>query len=385
MNTCFLFVEQKTAETCLSLVLNKNGQIEAPLVQRTFEEIRALQETNSLYVVASATHFTFHKLELPWLNERKARAAIPFALEEQLAQNVEELHFAYDNKYYHNGHYTVVTADKNYLYHLISDLDAERIDFDCITLDWFALREHEIALLEKSFLIHEESFCGAITIDLLSVYLKSAKPLPTVYSFTDSEQSYRSHNGLHFEDMPISAYVWVAERLQHSKPLNLCQGELKHGKKDTLSKWLNWTALTTTVLWVLSWIVFHSLEIHSLNKELDKVDDNIAVIYREFFPQSQKIISPKFRIAQLLKSGQNATDSSLWQLLDKLSRTYTENSLSIEQMRLQNNHLLVTVVAKSFEQLEEFQAKLQKEQVLVKQTQAHTKDNQVVSTLELSL
>ena len=97
MTTCFLFARQFYDEACLSLRLDKNGEIDAPLSLRSFQEFKSLQRQSRTIIVLPTERSSLFEIELPWLGERKARAAIPYALEEQLAQNVATLHFAFDN------------------------------------------------------------------------------------------------------------------------------------------------------------------------------------------------------------------------------------------------------------------------------------------------
>ena len=52
-------------------------------------------------------------------------------------------------------------------------------------------------------------------------------------------------------------------------------------------------------------------------------------------------------------------------------------------MRFQNNRLFVDLSSPDFAKLENYEKKLRNNQLLVEQTQASTKDGEVVATLEL--
>lgn len=385
MSTCFLFTQHLNEEGCLSLKLNQQGQIEAPLAQRNFTEIKTFQTNAQTIVVAPGERFSLHQLELPWLTDRKARAAIPYALEDKLAQNVETLHFAFDGTYYQNGHYLVVVGDKIYLNELISLLDEHEVNFDILTLDWFALKTHETAVLTKSLLANDETFQGAVSPDLASFYLGKWAGERTIYLFPDSDKSQLPPTEDQIIESQESSYLWLAQRLQEIRPMNICQGELQHGSSH--AKTIRWyqAAVFMSLLWILSIVTVNAVKIHYLNKDTAGVDANIALIYREFFPQAQQVISPKFRIGQLIKSNQNNADSTFWTLLDKLATTLKSSSITIEQLRFQNQTLMVTLATKDFESLEDLQTRLQQDKIKVKQTQASTRDEQVVSTLELNL
>lgn len=383
MTICFLFIQSLSDEGCLSLRLNQQGQLDAPLAHRGFAEIKALQSNAKTYLIAPVERFSLHQIELPKLTEQKARAAIPFALEDRLAQNVEHLHFAFDNNHYHNGKYLVAVGDKHYLKELITRFDQHEINFDRLTLDWFALSPHETAVTDTVLLVNDERFQGALSADLRAFYLNERSSQPIFHCFSNSERSLLDSMEVQTIDHPESFYEWLALRLLNHKSINLCQGELQHGSSQTKTRRLYQAALGMSLLWLLSIIVVNGAKIYSLNHDLARVDEKIGVIYREFFPQAQQVISPKFRISQLLKSNQTS-DLTFWTLLDKLTKTVKMSSVMVEQLRFQNQTLIVTLATKNFASLELFQTALQNDKVKVKQTQASTLDRQVVSTWELN-
>jgi general secretion pathway protein L len=104
-----------------------------------------------------------------------------------------------------------------------------------------------------------------------------------------------------------------------------------------------------------------------------------------FFPQAQQVISPRFRIGQLLKSQKNLGDNPLWLLLNQLTQAMQQGGSTIEQFKFQGQTLHVTVLSHDFDALEALQTSLQKAGVTVKQSQASSHEKQVMATLELSL
>ena len=382
MTTCFLFARSFDEEACLSLRLDKNGQIDAPFCVRSIQEFKSLQPQARTVIVLPTESSSLFEIELPWLGERKARAAIPYALEEQLAQNVATLHFAFDKKHYQNGRYLVVVTDKPFLVDLMGRLDALGIDFDMMTLDWFALKENEACVTEHGLLCHDNVFKGALSGELVTVYLGERENLP-ILMFNDSSPSIKNERYLPVDTL---GSVWIAQRLLQSNKVNLCQGELQHDTRQQAIKQWYWACAGMACVLVISLIFFKALYLHSLNANNAQLDKKIAVIYRTFFPGAQQIISPKFRIGQLLKMGNaNSDASSLWILLDKFAHAYTGSQFTIEQFRFQSRVLSVTLVSKNFSALEALQQRLQQAKVKVTQSQASSHEQQVIATLELSL
>lgn len=382
MATCFLFSQQLDEEHCLSLCLDEKGQVESPLTLRSPDEVRAIQANARTVVVMPTALASIHEVELPWLAERKARAAIPYALEEQLAQQVTSLHFAFDRQHYQHNHYLVVVIDKQLLSDLIDKLDGLDLDFDIITLDWFALGENQACFTETSLLVNDKAFKGALSLSLSAVYL-DANPLASdILVFKDSLESLPKSS---FTEVASLSHVWIAQRLLNSAPLNLCQGELQQGiNKQRITWWYQASALLFAAF-LVSLIAINGYTSYFLTQKIAVIDRQIAVIYREFFPQAQQVISPKFRINQLLKSGAASSDEVLWQLLDKLASAFHASDFIIEQMRFQNQVLSVSLSSKDFAALERLQLGLKQAQVKVTQTQAASRDERVIATLELNL
>lgn len=382
MATCFIFARQLDEEHCLSLRLDQNGQVDAPLLARSIQHVRELQMEARTIVVLPSESSGIYTLELPWLGERKARAAIPYALEDQLAQNVLNLHFAFDRQHYKNNCYLVAVTDKQYLLDLIAKLDKLDIDFDMITLDWFALRENEACITDHGLLINDDLFKGALQGELATLYLKQHQNTP-IWIFTDSVSHPKNSA---FKKVDSDSSTWIAERLLQADILDLCQDDLQRGSRQLTNKyWYTISAVIAAVLF-FSTVVCNGFYVHALSTKIAGLDKKIAVIYREFFPQAEFVVSPKFRISQLLKTGfAEGGSSTLWSLLDKLARSYQQGQFTIEQFRFQNKVLSVTLISQNFAALETLQLKLKQANVKVTQAQASTKDQQVVATLELSL
>jgi general secretion pathway protein L len=381
--TCFLFTHSFEEENYLSLRLNADGEVDASLERRTLDELKALQMNAKTCVVLPTEMSGLHALELPKLSDRKARAAIPYALEEQVAQQVSTLHFAFDTYQDEHHHYLVSVTDKALLVNLMTRLQAAHLLFDKITLDWFALSANEACVTETSLLINDATFKGALSLELAGVYLHSRSKDTQVHLFNDSPpiQGISSCN-----QIDSTSYVWIAKRLL-IKPsvLNLCQGELQHDARPNFGvRWYQASALLAGV-WLLSLLAVNAFTAYQLTNQITELEKKIAAIYHEFFPQSQQVISPQFRVTQLLKEGAANRDTVLWTLLNKLALSAKNTALTIQQIRFQNQSLSITVATQDFAALEALQQRLQQNNVQVHQTEAATHEQQVFATLELRL
>lgn len=385
MSSCFLFIDKMNDEdTCLSLGLNSQGEVDAPLLQRSFQDIKTLQTNAKTYIVMTAKLLSFHQIELPWLGDKKARAAIPYALEEKLAQGVEGLHFAFDAQHYQNGSYLISVMDKDLINELLAKLEAHQIQFHLLTADWFALKANEACIMPNGMLVNDTRFQGFLDEDLAPIYLNNLEENEKVYSFNDSNPTLMTKIAK-TEEMQEDSYLWIAKALLNSKPMNFCQGEIKQNTGKMTTKHWYITAGIFTLVWLLSIVIFNSIEIYHFNQQIKEVDDKIASIYFKFFPEAKQVISPKFRINQLLKSTRTNSDVNFWVLLNKLTPVFKNSKIQLQQLRYQNQLIIINLKTPDFTTLETMQNTLRISHVKVKQTQASTVDGEVLGTLELHL
>ena len=378
MDHLFLFTKHLDDNGCFCLKISQEGALVTPPAQRTFDEIKNLQKDCTTLVIETTASASILDLELPWLPERKARIAIPYALEDKVAQSVEELHFSFDKLRYQNNRYLIVVTSKQRIQYLINLLDDNDIAFDLITLDWFALSPQELCISETILLVNNDDFKGALSGELALSYLKKNN-LNQPLIFQDNELTL---NAIIPKDAEYS-YTWIAQKILKIKPLNLCQGDMIHGNTFSWIKKGYQLAGALGIVWLLSLLLVNAISLHLINKKTEHIDKQISVIYHEFFPEAKQVISPKFRISQLL--GNNTADSQarFWYLLNQFAKTMGESKITLEQLRYQNKTLSVTLISSDFASLEDLENKLKKLQLKVKQTQASTRDQNVVATLEL--
>lgn len=385
MATCFLFLESidmAQAEQLWAVRLDDAGEVDLPLALYTPEEIKSMQVGSQTVVVLPASFASLHRLELPKLSSRKAREAIPYALEEELAEPVAELHVAFDRDTQGDGVYRIVVINRLRLRAWMNELEALGLAFDAITLDWFAIHPGEACATATDFLVYQDAVIGALSPLLATQYLNAHQEAMAGFTFDDSEVSLQQ---LELPTHEGSYRLFVAKRLLEGKYINLCQGSFQrstHGQGGT--RWYGLCALLLSA-WFVSVLGMNAVSLHRLHTKQDVLDAEIAKHYHVFFPEATQVISPRFRIERLLNQTRTAPHDSFWVLLDALASVVASHPLEIEQIRFREQTLWVSVVARDFALLEAFEQQLKKAHVGVKQTQARTRDNQVTATLELHL
>jgi general secretion pathway protein L len=391
MFTCYIFTDQFDDENCLSVRLDSKGLVDEPLRFRTIAEFKSLQENSKTIVVLPTKMCSIHELELPFINENKARQALSYALEDDLAQSVSTLHFSFDREHYKHNRYLVVVIDKTILLDLKHKLARLDINYNEITNDWFALNLGESGIIGNSILVSDINFKGALSVDLLDTYLKGQTSFSHILIFNDTQALVHADK---FTKIDMESHTWVATKLFQQKPMNLCQGEFKHNtNQEDAKRWYKLAAILGSV-WVCGLLLTNLTMWFALKSELADYDKKIAVVYRKFFPEAQQVISPKFRINQLLKKNQSGFDGLVWKLLIKLANAINPSDtriatfkdgdfVTVQQIRFQNSMLSVILECSDFSVLAVIEKRLAIEQVRVRKTGAAKKGDIITATLEL--
>lgn len=380
MESCFIFAEGLDNNGGLALCLNERGECTYPLESYAIAELRQLQIGRKNFLIAPASVFNYQLLELPWLGEKKARAAIPYALEEKLAFPVENQHFAFARHYYHNGHYLVIICENEYVQKHQAFFQEQRLILETFTIEWFALNEGEICLTDSNLLCYLPGIIGSFKKPLLDLCLRQLPPEQTVFRFNDSMET----DWPHLECLPIMSKLWVSQRLLHRPAFNLLQGNWQQKKALSSKKWM-YLAAGMAFSWIFLVLFNLVIENYSLNIKINHLDDEITKIYKQFFPEAKQIISPRFRIEQWLKNNSH-TEENFWILLNEVSRLQQQdNNLYIQQIVYTNSRMQLQLIAENFMQLERFKTKLSNSTLHVKQLQATSHNGKVLSTLEINL
>lgn len=367
MSIAYLFISSLKDGQALSLRLDEQGQIDQQLALRSLDDYRDMAKEAKSIIILPSNKASIHLIELPKLSDNKARAALPFALEESLAQPVDELHFAFKQMPKDAQQYCVIVLDKHYFAECYQTLLDNLVPITEITLDWSALKANESCQTPDYLLIQHPLINGAINTNLM----KDTAEFQCEHQekFENSEQ----------------ACQFIAKRLFEQPCINLCQGEfqLKQQKNDYRS-WYK-TAAISALICLCSFILSKGVLLWQLNHKIKTIDTDITKSYQHFFPDAKQVINPRFRISALLSEQDNQSTQGLWPVLLKLESAFNSKQLTVSSLQWRQNRLSITLLSPNFKTLETLQNKLQNTGLKVAQTQATTKNEQVQATLELSL
>lgn len=234
--------------------------------------------------------------------------AIPFALEDEVADDIENLHFALGRRYGEND-YPVAVIEKVTLDSVLETLASAGVYPDILTADVFALPFREgswtILVEDDRALVRTSKFQG-FTIDLhnlqqmLTSSLRQAEITPSelnIYRCGSPQSGVKSFtfpiNTNELDDCPPGLF---ADGLDENECINLLQGsyQKKDKKHRQFAPWK--IAAILFGVWVGLSMVSVLIDHARFSKEEKRLDAQIEQELRQTFPDIQNVTAGNARI-----------------------------------------------------------------------------------------
>ena len=390
-------------------------------------------------VFVSGVEVVLTDVALPNMNKQKLLKAIPFALEEQLASDVEDNHFAVGERQQADK-VNVAIVERDIIEMWLHGLKDVGIQPDVVTTEVLGVpyTENSWTLLlksadkqSKSKAILRNNLQAGIALDVANVVplLRSmlesapidqrpgnlnvivcdassvesdaipgsAQDTPTV-PMSDEQRAIASQLeklGDQLElDVDInqaeqSFLIYLSQQFEELKSINLLQGD--YSRREQLEKmfrpWL--PAAGIAAAWLLLQIglmVFDYQKLAARNLELRT---QITDVYRNTFPESKNIVDPKLqmeqKLAELRKQTNQTTD--MFVLLAKAGEVLSDtDTLLIRTLRFKEETLDLDFEISDLQSLDELKIRLTNETNLEVNIQsASSKKGKVESRMQLKV
>lgn len=365
---------------------SQNGEITTPLNSGSIDELveknkNSIQSVQVITCIIRAENIHLSYQHIPAKNKQRALQAIPFALEEQLAEDIELLHFATSNP--KNSIFPVAVIKHEILQSLLAKLKEYDIapsnvyaDIACLPQtenSWNLLHHENIISIDQhqNSIIHADLNTFAIILNQL-LQQTSEEQLPdTINIWSDSEESIlqlpdnlpESINVIHHEykSSPVSLF---SKNLANKNIINLLQGSYKVVTHSN-HWWKAWqvAAILATIALVLE-ILSGTLMLNRLESENSQLNKEITQIYKKTFPRSKRIVNARVQMETKLKQlrkNNNKGSSSFTDLLATTAPIIQQtNTLSIQSINFNNKKLELQFSIDKLSSVETFKTRLNK-------------------------
>lgn len=279
----------------------------------------AVARTAKVVVLAPATQILLAEPELPPGGGMKLARAVPYALEEQLTEDIDQLSFAIGRRRAGGGTPAAVVS-RAVLQGWVSDLNAVGIEPVAVYADMSLLPENpgqSVIWLENGRLAVRRPGMLPFAVELtpvteaLVVAGVIADPLETggsprvlesvilYITREDWGQVQEEFEGLleKFDSLKVQLLTdgplpWLARQLASTEAVNLLQGEFTRAT-DYGARWLRWRTAALLAVGLLGLhVAAQALQIHRANHETAARDGEIAQIFSASLP-AEKMLDPR--------------------------------------------------------------------------------------------
>lgn len=376
----------------------------------TFADAAKAAERRRVVMVIAGTELLLEEADVPVSNVAKAIKAIPYALEDQLAQDVETSHFSFGAKL-PNGRIPVAVIAMDGLDWVLEQCDVAGLSVAEIIPEPYALplEPDRITVMTNDghAAVRQSPGKGfSCDSDMLTLLLDNTQPEPADSDADNPEDVSSGHDvvadALHFScgpdrynlataDGPVQMRSEVelfsrglAQARSRNKKhpyINLMQGE--YSKTEAIGKaWKPWrvpAALAATLLMLWGGSAF--LQYQSLGAEQQRLQNEMANVLKTTFPgvrnpASDPVRQMRSRIKALTSGTGAIDDGSFIVMMSAVGAALKEASNpTVKSMNYRSGKLDIELETASLQDIDKIKSRLEADKKLVAAVRSANKDN----------
>ena len=383
---------------------NNQGELTSRITTGPLSDAAVVAEQHKVIVLIDSSHVHMNQVQLPTSNRQKMLRAIPYALEEQVAEDIEDFHFVIGKTDPEYGT-PVAGIRKETIESLIDVFDQAGMHIDAVIPDTVctpaAPDQWTVLFHDGKALIHYQSLIGTvIDADNLPILLRSSlgktehRPGKLVYFFLDGNEPAPSLEEID-SDIDIIKVAYNAHPLvvfcgefAKAKSLNLLQGQYKPTRKST-GEWYRWRlAASLAAVWLVLYLGINLFELNRLKARNTEIAIQIEKIYKQSFPGSRRIINPRVQMEQKLEELRGGGGPQGSQFLALLTESATvissQKDVKLQSIDFRNNRMDIGLTGTNLQSVETLNNELKKNMKLDSEiTSATSEKNNVRGSIRL--
>jgi general secretion pathway protein L len=301
-------------------------------------------------------------------SRRIIKKSIPFALEENLADDIENLHFAH-GPLSKTGGIPVAVVAKARMESWLAMLNEHGVEAKYLVPATMTIpltpEQWSVVLTENQFMLRKgpwQAYAG--DIGSLPLFLKEelagdAEQQPLIQLYTDEDCAINCEEVI--PDIRISdrhrkpLLEFMVAGYDEKKMINLLQGDYSRhaGWRDLWVKWQ--LPIVALVLLCLMNIGAFSFDYYSLKTRSSELNERIKAIYLQSFPNSRRVVNAKVQMEQKLVElqGDIGAHGSFFAVYDKTIPLFLAASgFSLSNLRFNNGRFDFDFEIKDLQSLE---------------------------------
>jgi general secretion pathway protein L len=361
---------------------------------------------HSPVILVPSTELLLTQVDIPSKQWQRIVQAIPYALEEQLAEDIETLHFAVGQRVSQTGEIALAIIANRQMEAYLQQLNTVGITPTRLIPDILVVPQPEagwgivffdnVALvrigLQAGFAIETIHLKKALSLALVE---HQAHPPQQLVIYNNSQQSILdelSELGIPIEEKnhDSGALAWLIPGLLAKNTINLIQGKY-HPQNKIKHLWRPWRLTAALVLlWLTIQAIQQSIFYHNLRQQQQILNTQIVALYRKTVPQARKIVNPRVQMEQQLTALQtqhgqySKSDDNFLELLNSISIPLVRTpGFDLKRLDYQQGRLNLQIEVANLQALESLKLRLKNLEFAVEILTAVSRNNRVESRLRI--
>lgn len=353
------------------------GVLGGSLSSGSLEDAAAQSAGCQVIALVPSTDVFITQVQVPTQNRQRMLKAIPFALEDQLAAEVETLHFAVGREA--EGGVTAAVVDRARMTAWAERLRQAGLQPDMLVPDvyalptadqaWYVLPEGRRLLVRtgpaSGFAADAENIQPVLDLALREAGEAKPQRLHALDGAGAANQPLLADDsGVSIESEPCDRGllgVIAKNGFDAQSAINLLQGD--YSRREQLGKlWRPWRLSIALVgVWLVIQLGFSVYDNIRLGREQEAIKQQVATIYKNVFPEAKQIVKPRERMERRLQelTGGAGAGSGFMPLLVEVSpQLKLTNGLNLRSLRYKGGVLDIDLEVPSLQVLDELKQRL---------------------------
>jgi len=371
-------------------------KVESSFVTCEWDDIRKHQRGSKVVLLIPNSDVSLAETQIPSKNKKQMLQALPYALEDTLAEDIDDLHFS---AYRESDDAKVKTAiiNRGRLCLWIDLLREQDVNVNYILPSLFGLAIAEegwsIDIDEDEVQVRQGPLDGfASSLDVLDYLLPAAMDEHKPEALYVSGESLKVTRLLQNHDVEVrsgvSSFLVSIDSIQPALALNLLNNFSRGESALRQVNWSPWKPVAVIGgLLLATWIGMFMWQNEQMSKQLDGIEAQITSAYRSAIPGGNQT-DPDAQLSSMtstlsrLQGNLNAASVSPLPTIAKLVPVLKQfNNMSVQELGFKRNTLQVKVETPNLSMLDQFKKAAATSQLEVSIRSSKTTAENVVSTL----
>lgn len=365
-------------------MIDKHGQLSGPTRLISFEELAQLAKRQDLVVVMPGENVLLREAMLPQGRSVNPNNVVPWILEDELVEDIDQLHFVSVKKAKNNTA-AVAIFNAEVIKQQLKPLIAHKLFPRLVVPEplLLPLQANSWSVLEQDGQVvfrTGDYDGGKVNVDLFEIvatnllnetdhdHLKSIN----VWEAEGSERIsgfFRLHGyDVNRQDLPVNGLFDTAELSKSTLNLNLLNRLEVEGQSGGNSKKYFVAAIVILGLAFMVWLGDQAIHYQKLKNRQSEIAEASEKMFREAFPQVKRVVDPIVQAKQELEKRQGLSDSDNQGFLSLMyyfgDELKNNKKLKLTSVQYRKGQLSIRLVADSIATVETLKNNLEKKKLL---------------------